>query len=546
MSTAVFENIVGTNFGGSDSPKMSSNAKKTESSEFRDLVKDKSSTNTNTNTHTQSNESNLKTETVPSRKESDLRDNTSQTTQGIEKVESPETIVSDEFVGVEESLILPVFVDELISDETEVVLVEENFADEGLESFEEPIVPVNIDVEREVETFDVKLETEVTVDSFKEESVLNQSAFIQADADNIVLVDTITPKQEQVLDIEESTVVISLNLTELSAEEQAMHQNLKTLTLPQKSESYISTSEVDLIESAPVILADSDEGVKKLDELIKKLDAPVKVQVETIPRSSSETKPVVIPSLNLSLADTTRHGSAVISKMQIADDTNKTENAVTLGMDDLSIDAETLLADLGNKNDKSSSSSLPLSAFGGAMQQTSDEAFNISFKGQNIASSQHEMPKPAMQVSLAVNEVLNSSSSAGKKQITINLHPQTLGAIKVEILSQIGHDGASKIENIKISADKHATLIMLEERKADLASSLKEVTSTKEEASLQFEMSQDQGKGRAAYFESLEERNSWMSQFVGLIADDEAQMVPVVDEYATRGIATEDKIDLVA
>jgi len=32
-----------------------------------------------------------------------------------------------------------------------------------------------------------------------------------------------------------------LNLTELPAEEQAMHQNLKTLTLPQKSESYIST-----------------------------------------------------------------------------------------------------------------------------------------------------------------------------------------------------------------------------------------------------------------------------------------------------------------
>ncbi len=541
MATAVFENIVGTNFGGSDSSNMSSNAKKTESSEFRYLVKDKSSTNT----HTQSNDSNLKTKTASPRKESELRGNTLQTTQGIEKVEPLETIISDEFVGVEESLILPVFVDELISDETEVVLVEENFADEDLESFEEPIIPVNIDVEREVETFDVKLEPEVPVDSFKEESVLNHSAVIQAGADNIVLNDTIKLKHEQVLDVAESIVAVPLNLAELPAEEQAMHQNLKTLTLPQKSESDIFTSEVDLMESAPVILADSDEGVKNLDELIKKLDAPVKVQVETIPRSSSEPKPVVIPSLNLSLADTTRHGSAVISKMQIADDINKTENAVTLGVDDLSIDTETLLADLGNKNDKSSSSSLPLSAFGGAMQQTSDEIFNISFKGQNT-SSQHEMPKPAMQVSLAVNEVLNSSSTAGKKQITINLHPQTLGAIKVEILSQIGHDGASKIESIKISADKHATLIVLEERKADLASSLKEVTSTKEEASLQFEMSQDQGKGQAAYFESLEERNSWMNQFVGLVADDEAQMISVVDEYATRGIITEDKIDLVA
>ena len=58
-----------------------------------------------------------------------------------------------------------------------------------------------------------------------------------------------------------------------------------------------------------------------------------------------------------------------------------------------------------------------------------------------------------------------------------------------------------EIESIKISADKHETLVMLEERKADLSKSLKEVNGAQEkEASLQFEMSQDQGKGQGVYF----------------------------------------------
>ena len=112
----------------------------------------------------------------------------------------------------------------------------------------------------------------------------------------------------------------------------------------------------------------------------------------------------------------------------------------------------------------------------------------------------------------------------------------------------MGQDGASKVESIKISAEKNETLVMLEERKAELAKSLREVTSTKEEASLQFEMSQNQGKGRgAAYLDSLEERTSWMNQFAGLVSGDDVHLRSnMVDEYATRGILTEDKVDLVA
>ena len=183
------------------------------------------------------------------------------------------------------------------------------------------------------------------------------------------------------------------------------------------------------------------------------------------------------------------------------------------------------------------------------MEQTNDGTFEITFEGHNNNLKRSEIPKPPMQVSLAVREVLNSSSDSGKKQITINLYPHTLGAVKVEILSQMGQDGVSKIESIKISADKHETLVMLEERKADLSKSLKEVNRAQEkEASLQFEMSQDQGKGQGAYFTSIEERDNWMSKFAGLISDIpiEEKQVHIVDEYATRGIVTENKVDLIA
>ena len=59
----------------------------------------------------------------------------------------------------------------------------------------------------------------------------------------------------------------------------------------------------------------------------------------------------------------------------------------------------------------------------------------------------------------------------------------------------------------------------------------------------------DKGKGQGAYFISLEERNNWMNKFIGLVVDDELQTTSnphEVDEYATRRIITEDKVDLVA
>ena len=351
----------------------------------------------------------------------------------------------------------------------------------------------------------------------------------------------------------DEVVTQSLDIADLPEEDQAIHQSLKTFDLPAGFVPDDVSRDIDLLTSKPQIAPKSD-NIQQLGDLSSKLDTPIKLVVDGVESGKNtieNTKPIIVdPSLNLALADSTRHGKNIISRMQTSDSDQNA--AIVSEGEDLVLDSEAILSNLGDKDNSSAGqrSSSSLEAFGAVIEQANDETFEVAFRTQDFGSKRSEMPKPAMQVSLAVSELLNSSSVSGKKQITINLHPQTLGAVKVEILSQVGHDGGSKVESIKISADKHDTLVMLEERRAELAKSLKEVNGTEEkEANLQFEMSQDQGKGQGAYFTSLEERNNWMSKFVGLVADDELQTENSsheVDEYATRGIITEDKVDLVA
>ena len=559
MATAIFESRIDSNLGENFSPKSFSSAQKSDSFEFRNLVKEKISQQ-----KPESNSSETSAEVAPvelvvesrsSKTQSGGKEVVQENLEDTPIVEDAAITIGEE-VAVE-SVITPLplpVIEFALSEEAEAVIIEEDDFEEvavveedlfeeevAADLFEEAalITEAKAPVIKAAEPFAAKLDT-------IEEAVaipLENAVIVEQNVISPVALPSVAIIQENVAAVE--GIVAPLDLTKLSSQEQAMHQNLKTFDLPNTLESSVGDNE--LLFDEPAVSIPSEES-RKLGELLTKLDTPVKIKVETVPEEvAAKIKPVVIPSLNLALADTTRHGSAVISRMQAPD--NAKPEAVTASVgSEIILDTEAMLLDLGGKNDNSNSrSSLPLSAFGAVMHQTSDETFNVTFKGQ-LSGSQNNTPKPAEQVSLAVKEVLNSSSVDGKKQITINLHPQTLGAIKVEILSQMGQDGASKVESIKISAEKNETLVMLEERKAELAKSLKEVTNTKEEASLQFEMNQNHGKGhRAAYFDSLEERNAWMSKFVGLVAEDDS--LPgssKLDEYATRGIATEDKVDLVA
>jgi len=334
-------------------------------------------------------------------------------------------------------------------------------------------------------------------------------------------------------------------ISRLSDHDQTINQRLKTFEL---SNGFTPVTETLTDQSLT-----KQKGVSELEALSTKLETPIKLVVENESRKNvpADIKPIVtIPSPSLVLADTTKLGKEVISKMQAhVDDNQASESA--LKVEDFILNNEASLLNLSDKNNSSAEQkkSLLLESFGTIVEQTSDTAFEITFEGHNNGLKRSEMPKPSMQISLAIREILNTNTDSGKKQITIHLHPHTLGAVKVEILSQMGLDGISKIENIKISADKHETLMMLEERKIDLSRSLKEVNGAQEkEASLQFEMSQDQGRGQGAYFASAEERDNWMSKFVGLISNVPAdeKHIHLVDEYATRGIVTEDKIDLIA
>ena len=549
MATTIFENIVDSNFGDTRSSKGVSFGQKTDSSEFRDLVKDKTSKSkidySKSGVKTKG-ESDRVAESLSTKKVQGTKEQVAEETSADAVVNIDTLVTADQSSVSQEVLatLIPIEETVLVAETEEDIILEED-----LDQREEDIVPA-IDLLQEQ---DDEVELSNLVSDFIDNSVDEENIVIPAALPEITrLTDSGNVDKTSASVFADEVVTQSLDIADLPEEDQAIHQSLKTFDLPAGFVPDDVSRDIDLLTSKPQIAPKSD-NIQQLGDLSSKLDMLIKLVVDGVESGKNtieNTKPIIVdPSLNLALADSTRHGKNIISRMQTSDSDQNA--AIVSEGEDLVLDSEAILSNLGDKDNSSAGqrSSSSLEAFGAVIEQVNDETFEITFKGQDFGAKRSEMPKPAMQVSLAVSEVLNSSS-AGKKQITINLHPQTLGAVKVEILSQVGHDGASKVESIKISADKHDTLVMLEERRAELAKSLKEVNGTEEkEANLQFEMSQDQGKGQGAYFTSLEERNNWMSKFVGLVADDELQTensAHEVDEYATRGIITEDKVDLVA
>lgn len=542
MATTIFENIIDSNLGEKISSKGGSFIQKSDSSEFRDLVKEKtlqSKTESSKSEPKTQSESKNSFETNVIKKSKPTKDQVSDDNIAITVPASEIIIHSDQTVPL-----LPVIDRELQIEDQIIALEQGNIFEEDLDKFKEEIIPA-IDLPGDHD------------DVVRSPALADNDTNHDKVDEEIVVVPEVTKVAESVkadqihnsLDVGKA-ISKPIVIAELPIGDQAMHQSLKTFDLPVGFISDELPKDIELLADKLQTLNQLSSN-NKVEELNSKSESLVKPVVDNQSEKNiiENNKPIIIvPSLNLALADTSKHGKEVISKMQTSTNDGSTVSVVEEG---LVLDNETILVDLSGKGNNSTSQrgASALENFGAVMQQVNDETFEITFKGQDFTSKHSEMPRPSMQVSLAVSEVLNSSSISGKKQITINLYPQTLGAVKVEILSQVGQDGASKVESIKISADKHETLVMLEERKADLAKTLREVNGTEEkEATLQFEMSQDQGKGQGAYFTSLEERNNWMSKFVGLVDDDlqTGDNLHGIDEYATRGIVTEDKVDLVA
>ena len=253
-------------------------------------------------------------------------------------------------------------------------------------------------------------------------------------------------------------------------------------------------------------------------------------------------------SANLLLADESAHGRLVFEKM-----TNVTDSKLEISPIN-AINSKNITTDLtqdpedehNNFSDKKN-----IFEFTQLSKTSPDtELFQISFKTNTQESNtlgsaaKNILLKPEMQIYLSIKETLSASNTLGNKEMIINLFPQNLGAIKVEIISVMGEGNIRKIESIKIITEKRETLDILEKNRIDLEKTLKEVTNTKEEASLEFEMNH-QGQGsKGAYFQSQEERENWMSNFAPMQDDENSANALNTQEIIDSGYITEDSVNI--
>lgn len=535
MSTKIFENIIENNLEGRISSKGGYYAQKLDSFVFRDLIKSQT---------VQSKTSDYKSE------QKKIKASEPKQVSGNKDANQDSNKLctnADYSSEAQSSKITTPSIDKAISapeKQNDIIQEEASILEEYITQDREPDL-ISLDTIFAVERDKEAEFSDITDNTYIRDNIVTSDSTL--DSDKLVAFENINNENETVFVIPELSVI-----PKLLDQDNTTHQRLKAFELSNgfTSQDLVKRDEL-LIDKLQTSLVPN--GISELEELSAKLEAPIKLTIENESRKNitGNAKPIIItPSLNLALADTTEHGKEVISRMQATLPTDEQNPGSSLEIESFVLENKAPLFNFSDKNGINPGQRKPtsLEPFDAVMEQTNDGIFEITFEGNNNNLKHPETPKLPMQVSLAIKEVLNLNSDSGKKQITINLHPHSLGAVKVEILSQIGQDGVNKIESVKISADKHETLLMLEERKADLCKSLKEVNGAQEkETSLQFEMSHDQGKGQEAYFSSMEERDNWMSKFAGLISDDpvnEKQEL-IIDEYATRGIVTKDKIDLI-
>ncbi|MEA0970590.1 putative flagellar hook-length control protein FliK [Candidatus Megaera venefica] len=342
----------------------------------------------------------------------------------------------------------------------------------------------------------------------------------------------------------------SLIISELSSQEQSLIQSLKSFKLPEGfSNDFGSNKNLNRAqeENSNQFVSNERSVAQNAGILLKSAvvenSQPIKDPMMAVGEDVSN---LIAISSNLLLADETRQGQSVLAKMNKNLESESKISSVIQDEPKLNLESQDNFSGLEQDAGESSAKKYSvLDSFGGTLEVNSEDLFQVSFRENTLnLGTKNLLPKPDMQISLAVKEVLSVSSNAGKKEITINLFPEALGPVKVEILSVLGENGARKIESIKVMAEKRETLEILEKSRMDLEKNLKEVTNTKEEASLQFEMNH-QGKGSSgAYFNSTEERDNWMNNFVGLVAEEDSTNALMEYDGQSSGYITEDSINI--
>ncbi|MDP4832857.1 MAG: hypothetical protein NWR41_04040 [Rickettsiaceae bacterium] len=368
------------------------------------------------------------------------------------------------------------------------------------------------------------------------------------------VVEVIADKETQLIPL--ATIVaqeldegLAVQFSKLSPEEQALLQNMKSLELPKGFTLENRVMEFDTPQSPSVL---PETGPTLESNHLSVVAKEAKAQIQLNPEFNADDievilKQALISNNNIMLADVTRQGQSVLSKMHLGSVKQDTEVVQAFANDsELVVDSEEMSGDSsGNNsfNSKNANSNFVMS--GGVIENKSEDFFQMSFKDNVMAGLKGDsMPKPVTQLSLSVIEALNSSATNGKKTIVINLFPQALGPVKVEVLSVAGKDGVRQIESIKFIADKRETLSILEAAKEKFVELTTKATNIKEETSLEFEMNQGERGQKTEYFANAEERNVWMSQFTDLSIEGDDMQSLLENDSDTIGYITEDSVNI--
>jgi hypothetical protein len=551
MSTAVFEQVTISSVETGGGRKNPFSVKCHEPSGFADLIKDKPKSlhpKTTENSQTQKPDKNLQDESRVT------EDKEIKATDLEEKAEENEA-----YIALEELVVVAPIINPVISQPTKIEAPSLNEEGSELEGESTQFTDAEENLPEEeffastVNSMSAKVELaeqgELIVSKISNEPLakIADISVNSSDTTQKAIIAT-TNESNLVAPLGQNISQNSLVIADLSFEEQALIQSMKSLklqggfsnnfsnsikspNLTQEPSSNQFTSSKNLVAQSPEILLKS----AIIESTSPSQASPVIIDNEV-------SKLIVNP--NLLLADETKQGQLVLAKMNRAVETDSKISEITANGSKLSLEANKDFSDLEqDSREFSPKKQSQLDLLGGTLNVATEDLFQVSFRetASNLGSNNNR-PKPDVQLSSAIKETLTVSNMAGKKEIVINLFPATLGSVKVEILSVLGEDGVRKIESIKIIAEKRETLDILEKSRMDLEKSLKEVTSTKEEAALQFEMNH-QGKGSSgAYFSSLEERDSWMSNFAPLAGEEST--VDLMHDTQNAGYITKDSINI--
>ena len=213
----------------------------------------------------------------------------------------------------------------------------------------------------------------------------------------------------------------SLVVSELSTQEQSLIQSMKSLKLTEGfSNDFGSNQNLNKAEetNSNQFVSNERSVVQNAGILLKSaaIENSQATKVQGVVVSEDVSKLITISS-NLLLADDTRQGQSVLAKMNQSFQSESKMSSIIQGEPKLNLETQENFSGLEQDAGESSAKKHSLlDSFGGMLEVSSEDLFQVSFRENSLnLGAKNSLPKPDMQISLAVKEVLGVSSNAGKK-----------------------------------------------------------------------------------------------------------------------------------